>query len=96
MLAVGIRDLKKRLSEFVRRAREGEVILVTDRGRVVAELRAPISVRGLPPGLVGLEPLVERGVVTLGQPGPAPYPASPLRAPDGTASALLDAERADR
>ena len=43
METVGIRELKSRLSHYVRRAEAGEVVLVTDRGRVVAELRPPAS-----------------------------------------------------
>ena len=41
MKEVGIRELKNRLSEYIRLVREGEVVMVTDRGEVVAELRAP-------------------------------------------------------
>jgi prevent-host-death family protein len=41
MNTVGIREMKNRLSDYVRRARLGEVILVTDRGRVVARLTPP-------------------------------------------------------
>jgi antitoxin (DNA-binding transcriptional repressor) of toxin-antitoxin stability system len=41
MRVVGIRELKARLSEYLRHVRQGEVILVTDRQRVVAELRPP-------------------------------------------------------
>lgn len=45
MDAVGIKSLKNRLSEFVRRASRGETILVTDRDRVVAELVPPRETR---------------------------------------------------
>ncbi|TFG60555.1 MAG: type II toxin-antitoxin system prevent-host-death family antitoxin [Deltaproteobacteria bacterium] len=38
MIAVGIRELKMRLSEYVRKASLGEEIMVTDRGREVASL----------------------------------------------------------
>ena len=41
MRAVGIRELKNRLSEYLRMVRQGEDILITDRGEVVAELRQP-------------------------------------------------------
>jgi prevent-host-death family protein len=37
-MAVGIRELKSRLSEYVARAAEGEEIVVTDRNRPVARL----------------------------------------------------------
>jgi prevent-host-death family protein len=41
MRAIGIKELKNRLSEYVRLAAQGERILVTDRDRVVAELTSP-------------------------------------------------------
>lgn len=41
MKAVGIKQLKSRLSEYVRLARAGETILVSDRHEVVAELGPP-------------------------------------------------------
>lgn len=41
MRAVGLKVLKNKLSEYVRLAASGEVVLVTDRDRVVAELVPP-------------------------------------------------------
>lgn len=41
MRAVGLKVLKNKLSEYVRLAASGETVLVTDRDRVVAELRSP-------------------------------------------------------
>jgi prevent-host-death family protein len=41
MATVGIRELKNRLSEFLRRAAEGERVTVTDRGRAVAVIVPP-------------------------------------------------------
>ena len=43
MRSVGIQVLKNNLSEYVRAASGGETVLVTDRDRVVAELRPPRS-----------------------------------------------------
>lgn len=43
MRAVGIRELKNRLSEYLRMVRGGEGILITDRGEVIAELRQPVQ-----------------------------------------------------
>lgn len=37
-MSVGIRELKAKLSEYVNRAANGEMIVVTDRGRPVARL----------------------------------------------------------
>lgn len=41
MATVGVRELKNRLSAFLRRAAEGERITITDRGRPVAVLTPP-------------------------------------------------------
>ncbi|HKZ90865.1 MAG TPA: hypothetical protein VJZ50_01890, partial [Candidatus Limnocylindrales bacterium] len=45
MRAVGLKVLKNRLAEYVRLAASGEIILVTDRERVVAELVPPAAGR---------------------------------------------------
>jgi len=39
MISVGIRDLKNKLSHYLRLVREGETVLVRDRSRIVAEIR---------------------------------------------------------
>lgn len=41
MTTVGLKTLKDKLSEYVRRAAAGETIVVTDRGRPVAEIGPP-------------------------------------------------------
>jgi len=41
MQSVGIKALKNKLSEYIRVVAAGETVLVTDRGRVVAEFVAP-------------------------------------------------------
>jgi prevent-host-death family protein len=95
MQAVGLRELKAKLSEYVRRARDGEVVLVTDRGEVVAELRSPSArhVQELGP----LERLAARGLVRIGLPNdPSVYELPAQRCPPGTAARLLDEERGER
>jgi antitoxin (DNA-binding transcriptional repressor) of toxin-antitoxin stability system len=47
-----VRDLKNRLSEYLRLARAGEVVLVTDLGQVVAGLRSPGDALSFLRGLV--------------------------------------------
>ncbi len=54
MVAVGIKELKARLSEYVRAARAGETVLVTDRGEVVA-LLAPADTLALSRGTSSVE-----------------------------------------
>jgi len=51
---VGARELKTRLGTYLRRAREGQRIVVTERGTPVAELR------GLTAGEGGLEARLSR------------------------------------
>ncbi len=41
MRAVGVKTLKSRLSEYLRLVKNGEVVLVTERDTVIAELRPP-------------------------------------------------------
>ena len=64
MRSVGLKTLKNKLSEYVRLARSGETILVTDRERVVAELVPPRE--GRSPSLADalLAEAVRQGLVT--------------------------------
>jgi len=41
MTQVGLKTLKNKLSEYVRRAASGETIVITDRGRPIAEIVPP-------------------------------------------------------
>ena len=41
MKTVGVKQLKARLSEYLRAVKRGEVVVVTDRDQVIAELKAP-------------------------------------------------------
>lgn len=96
MVTVGIRALKNRLSEHLRMVRDGEEILVTDRGRVVAELRQPTD----PPG-AGAPPALMRharaGRARVGAPNrPELYSTMKRLLPPGTGRRLLDEQRGVR
>ena len=97
MKTVGLRELKNRLSEYVREVRSGEGVLVTDRGEVVAELAPPgqmTSGRGVPSGLVAL---ARSGRLTLGTDNaPAVYPKLLRIVKRGRAAELLHQERGDQ
>lgn len=97
MKAVGIRELKNHLSEYIREVRSGESVLVTDRGEVVAEIGPPGHRLASPHHPPGLQILARRGLATLGQSndGRAYRQFRPLLTP-GRAAALLAAERGDR
>lgn len=97
MKSVGLRELKNRLSEYVREVRSGESVLVTDRGEVVAEL-LPAGQRpdetGVPSGLITL---ARRGQLTLGASNDATlYPKLSPILKRHRGAVLLDEERGTR
>ena len=98
MVTVGIRELKNRLSEYIRMVRAGETVTVTDRGTVVAELRPPgepSEAAKIPEGLLKL---AREGKLKLGLPNdPSLYemPRKPVLS-GITSKELLDQERGDR
>ena len=99
MKTVGVRELKNKLSEYLRRVRLGESILVTDRGEVVAELLPPGQGQGDPAVPAGLQALARRGLLTLGTPaGTGLYPALLRKKGERRRSVaqLLDEERGTR
>ena len=96
MRAIGIRELKNKLSHYVRLVEAGESLLVTHRGTVVAELRPPGPTTQPSAPSDGLTELVRRGRATAGAPhdrslyAPRPSVLSP-----GQVRTLLDAERGE-
>src|ERR1700688_1626656 len=97
MKTVGIRDLKNRLSEYVRQVRGGEEILGTDRGEEVAELRAATPPGAPASGHPGVTALSARGFLVLGKANsPDLYPPLPPILVTGSAAELLAEERDDR
>ena len=95
--AVGVRDLKNRLSAFLRDVRAGETVLITDRGEVVAEIGPPGSRSTRTDVPAGLQALARRGLATIGLPNnQAVYRRFRRVLEPGQLSALLDDERGDR
>jgi antitoxin (DNA-binding transcriptional repressor) of toxin-antitoxin stability system len=96
VIAVGIRELKNRLSEYLRMVKAGEEILITHRGEIVAELRKP-GRRLTETPYPGLLPLAEQGKVRLGADNrPDLYPRfEPILGP-GVLESLLSEERGER
>lgn len=103
MQTVGVRELKNRLSAFLRQVRSGGSVLVTDRGEVVAEISPPgqrLLDTNLPPGLVAL---ARKGWVTLGSRSKADLyeelprkEQPPQQQRRHSAAQLLDEERGSR
>ncbi len=99
MKSVGVKQLKSRLSEYLRLVRSGETVFVTDRDEVVAELRPTRRQPGTADSLDELlDSLAERGEVTRAS---LPkrrwkWKAKGLGLTAGSATALLDEIRSDR
>jgi prevent-host-death family protein len=93
MRSVGLKTLKNKLSEYVRMAAAGEVILVTDRDRVVAELVPPREGRSPLLADAVLADAVRKGWLT---PRTLPPGTVPPRRPLATTEQLLRELSADR
>jgi prevent-host-death family protein len=83
-MEVGIRELRNHLSRYLDRVRDGDEVVVTDRGRAIARL-VPVD------GERVLDRLIAEGVVT-----PARQPKRPAARPikaKGTVSDLVGDQR---
>jgi prevent-host-death family protein len=97
MHKVTVRALQANLRDYLKRVRAGEVVLIVEKGKVIAELKDRSDWKQLPPGLEGLQEMVDRGLIRAGGPNdPSAYKPSPVHLPPGTAKRLLDEEREDR
>lgn len=97
MQSAGIKALKNRLSEYVRAAAAGETVLVTDRGRVVAELVPPRVRADASPDERRLGELIRQGLLVAAQVSPGAR--LPRRKPVAKIAAVLrelDDSRAER
>ena len=99
MKSVGVKQLKSRLSEYLRLVRGGETVFVTDRDEVVAELRPARRQPNTTDSLDGLlDSLADSGEVTRAS---LPkqrwtWKAKGLGLAAGSANVLLEEIRSDR
>jgi antitoxin (DNA-binding transcriptional repressor) of toxin-antitoxin stability system len=94
---INIRALKDQLSAYLRDVQRGDVILVTDRGRVVAEIRLPSVDAPAGPAGEKLRRLATEGVVKLGLPNRADaYWKSGVSLPDDLVDEALRWTRGER
>ena len=97
MRSVGLKVLNNQLSRYVRLAAAGEVVLVTDRDRVVAEIVPPRAERSPLLADALLADAVRKGLLTppaIKGSGPPPKPP-PVMSLDELLTDL-DADRQDR
>ena len=95
MKAVAIKELKNRLSHYLRDVSSGEIVLVTDRGKVVAELRKPTAGARGDAFAEALEPLAAEGLLHLGLPQDRRAYRKTRARLRGSSQELVDAERAE-
>ncbi len=93
MRATGIKNLRNRLSEYVRLAAGGETVLVTDRDVVVAELGPPRAGRSTMLADAQLAEAVRSGWVT---PPTAPRTGLPPSLPVAPTEEILEELDRDR
>ena len=89
---VGARELKTRLGTYLRRVRQGQTLVVTDRGQPVAELRPLGTKQGLE---AVLSALAARGLVTRARARSLPY-FRPIESRGPSAESAVLEDREDR
>ena len=96
MKTSGVRELKNRLSAYLRMVEQGERVAVTHRGRIVAELGPPAHTTE-EEAHTELRRRARAGTVRLGAPNnPDIYPLPSRRLPSGVVRDLLDEVRGER
>ena len=87
-MEVSVRDLKDHLSEYLRRARAGEEIVVTSHGKPVGRLVGPYPSSDASEG-DSVARLRAQPWLRLGNGQPVSGSASPTRVPAGTSDELI-------
>jgi antitoxin (DNA-binding transcriptional repressor) of toxin-antitoxin stability system len=90
---VGVKELRNRLSEYLRDVRRGTRVLVTDRNAVVAEFRQPGPDSRADERHPRAAEWLDSGLLIAPSRPKLPLPRSPVTLPAGTARAIVDALR---
>jgi prevent-host-death family protein len=91
MIKAGIKDVKNNLSRLLARVKDGEVILITERGKPVA--RIVREARDEPSIHEALWPLVQQGLVVLPDKGVTKDTLTPLEVPGRPVSEIMLEDR---
>ena len=92
MSTVGIKELKNRLTEYLRRTKRGEEVIVTERGKPIAVIQPIGSVEHLQTLEAKLAKLAAQGIVTL----PRRRPRKKIRRVTASGSPVSEAILAER
>ena len=83
---VGIRDLKAHLSKYLQRVRQGQALLITDRGRPIGRI-LPVDI----PLEEKIEAAIEAGILAWnGEPYPAGEPVARARGGKTVAELVIE------
>jgi prevent-host-death family protein len=91
MSSVGVKELKNRLTHYLRRAKQGEEVIVTERGRPVALLQPIRSAKQVMSQEAKLAQLAAQGFLIL--PIRKPSRFRPIRAKGPLASRMILEDR---
>ena len=90
-MKVGTKELKNRLSQYLAHVRRGAVVHVTDRGKVVAEIRPAAAAKDREEAI--LNELAAEGLVTRGHGRFKDFEPIPLRRPVLVSRWIIDERR---
>ena len=90
---VGIKKLKNSLSAYIREVKGGTVILVTDHGTVVAELRTPEKEYDQVKRAVLRQEWIDSNRLHMPLHSKGQLAQSQVRLPDGTSTRIIDLDR---
>lgn len=97
MRTVGIKALKNGLSKYIRDVASGETLLVTDRDRIVAEIRPPSATDdGATHAQREWAAMIREGIVTPARAPMAGPPPKTVVIPFDELMAEIEADREDR
>ncbi len=91
MEKAGIKDIKNNLSSYLKQVKNGEEILITERGKPIARI-----IKETPSGTslhLTLAPLIQKGLVKLPSLSIHKMPASPVSAPGKSAAEMVTEDR---
>lgn len=89
MVAVGIRELKNRLSQYLKRVKTGERVVVTERGQPVAIISPP----AVTPADQRIEGMLREGIARWGGGKPRGAPRPPRIKGPSVAEAVIEDRR---
>ena len=97
MKAVGVKQLKAKLSEYLRFVKAGDTVLVTERDEVIAEIR-PTHREPIQPTDIEaiLDSMAEKGEVTLRAEEPGLLPKIDVKLTGISSGDILDKLREDK